>query len=227
MTEKDGTTSGRAAERVELGGVPVATPGDAQAPDVAGHASVARPKAGRRWLASAKWVLLAALLVAAVAAAGFLFLRPITVTVAAVTQRDIAPSIQGVGTVEAKVAVQVGSKITGRLIAVLVDQGDTVTAGQVLARLDDAQQRAEATRQEAALRAAEAGIAEAQANVRRAQSTLDDIVAGSRPAEIEQVRERANSARATRVLAERAPAPARSRRAAIRRPGRRASIERA
>lgn len=86
---------------------------------------------------------------------------------------------------EAEVAVQVGSKITGRVVAVLVDQGDTVTAGQVLARLDNAQQRAEVTRQEAALRVAEAAVAEAQANVRRARPALDDLVAGSRPAEIE------------------------------------------
>ena len=177
-------------------GAAIATPGSADS-------SVARPKTGLRSLASAKWVLLAALLVAAVVAAGVLFLRPVTVTVASVTRRDIAPAIQGVGTVEAKVAVQVGSKITGRIIAVLVDQGDTVTAGQVLARLEDAQQRAEVSRQDAALRAAEAGIAEAQANVQRAQSTLDDLVAGSRPAEIEQVRERAKSAGATRALAER------------------------
>ena len=95
-----------------------------------------------------------------------------------------------------------GSKITGRIIAVLVDQGDTVTAGQVLARLEDAQQRAEVSRQDAALRAAEAGIAEAHANVQRAQATLDDLVAGSRPAEIEQVRERAKSAGATRARPE-------------------------
>jgi putative ABC transport system ATP-binding protein len=45
------------------------------------------------------------------------------------------------------------------------------------------QQQAEVARQEAAVRAAEASVAEAQANVRRAQSTLDDLVAGSRPAE--------------------------------------------
>ncbi len=200
-TEK--SAGGPAAEAVKFGGVTVVTPGGARGLNGTDRVTVARPKTGRRWLAFAKWLLLGALLVAAIVAAGVLFLRPVTVTVAAVTQRDIAPAIQGVGTVEAKVAVQVGGKITGRLVAVLVDQGDTVTTGQVLARLDDAQQRAEVARQEAALRAAEAGVAEAQANVRRAQSTLDDLVAGSRPAEIEQLRERANSARATRNLAER------------------------
>jgi transposase-like protein len=78
-----------------------------------------------------------------------------------------------------------------------------IARNTVYARLDDAQQQAEVARQDAALRAAEAGIAEAQANVRRAQSTLDDLLAGLRPAEIEQLRERVKSAGATRVLAER------------------------
>jgi HlyD family secretion protein len=201
-TEKSGSAASRAIESIGPGGATIVTPSETSAGDDGGRATVLHPKAGHRWSPSAKWLLLVALLVVAGGIAAFLLLRPVTVTVAAVTQRDIAPAIQGVGTVEAKVAVQVGSKITGRVVAVLVDQGDTVTAGQVLARLDDALQRAEVTRQAAALRVAEASVAEAQANVRRAQSTLDDLVAGSRPAEIEQLRERVKSAGATRLLTE-------------------------
>jgi RND family efflux transporter MFP subunit len=170
-------------------------------PDGAGHPPISRVKPGRGWALSVRLALVA-LLVVAGAVAGVLLLRPVAVTVAHVTRRDIAPAIQGVGTVEAKVAVQVGSKITGRLVTVLVDQGDAVTAGQVLARLDDAQQRAEISRQEAAVRGAGAAVAEAQANVRRAQSTLDDLIAGSRSAEIAQWQARVASARATRILAE-------------------------
>jgi RND family efflux transporter MFP subunit len=145
----------------------------------------------------------------------FLLFRPVAVTVGEVARRDIAPAIQGVGTVEAKVVVKVGSKITGRLVSVLVDQGDTVKAGQVMARLDDAQFRAEVSRSEASVRAAEAQladllagtrpeeIAEARANVTRAQAQLDDLLAGSRQPEIEELRERLKSAGATRTLAER------------------------
>jgi multidrug efflux pump subunit AcrA (membrane-fusion protein) len=202
VTGSGGIAGSRATEGIEPGGLVVAKPSGAAALDGTGRALAARPKPGHWWSRSAKRLLLVALFVVAGAVAGFLLLRPVTVTVAGVTQRDIAPAIQGVGTVEAKVAVQVGSKITGRVVAVLVDQGDTVTVGQVLARLDDALQRAEVTRQEAALRVAEAGMAESQANVRRARSTLDDLVAGSRPAEIEQLRERVRSAGATRVLTE-------------------------
>jgi HlyD family secretion protein len=97
-------------------------------------------------------------------------LRPAAVSVTAVTRRDISPAVQGVGTVEAKVVVQVSSKITGRIVAVLVDQGDLVEIGQVLVRLDDAQLRADLQRSEAAARAAEA--------------QLRDLLAGSRPEEI-------------------------------------------
>jgi HlyD family secretion protein len=164
---------------------------------------VSGPRPRRRWASALTRLALLALLAATGGVAGYLFFRPATVTVAEVTQRDLAPAIQGVGTVEAKVTVQIGSKITGRLDAVLVDQGDSITAGQVLVRLDDAQQRGEVTRQEAAVRAAEAAIAEAEANVRRAQSTLADLVAGARPAELAQWQARVTSARATRVLAER------------------------
>jgi len=164
---------------------------------------VSGPRPRRRWASALTRLALLALLAATGGVAGYLFFRPATVTVAEVTQRDLGPAIQGVGTVEAKVTVQIGSKITGRLDAVLVDQGDPITAGQVLVRLDDAQQRGEVTRKEAAVRAAEAAIAEAEASVRRAQSTLADLVAGARPAELAQWQARVTSARATRVLAER------------------------
>src|SRR3990172_6260362 len=204
ITPEPGGIAGiRTTESIEPGGVTVAKPSSTSASDGTGRAIAFHLNPRPRWWTSAKRLLLVALLVVAGSVAGFLLLRPVAVTVSQVAQRDIAPAIQGVGTVEAKVAVQVGSKITGRVVAVLVDQGDTVREGQVLARLDNAQQRAEVTRQEAALRVAEAGVAEAQANVRRARSALDDLVAGSRPAEIEQLRERAKSAGATRVLAER------------------------
>jgi HlyD family secretion protein len=132
-------------------------------------------------------VACAVLLVAGLA--GYALLRPPAVMVAGVTTRDLAPAIQGVGTVEAKKVVSVGSKITGRVVAVLVDQGDTITAGQLIARLDDAQYRADMDR--------------ADATVRAAAAQLRDLLAGARPEEIEQLRARLASASATRMLTER------------------------
>lgn len=153
---------------------------------------------------------------AAVAAlAVVLVLRPPAVAVSEVALRDLVPVIHGVGTVEAKVVVQVGARIAGRLTAVLVDQGDTVQAGQVLARLDDAQLAAELRRAEAAVDTVAAQLAdleagtrheeidEARAGVVRAQAQLDDLLAGARAQELGELRERLGSASATRVLAER------------------------
>jgi HlyD family secretion protein len=119
---------------------------------------------------------------------GFYFFRPPAVTVATVMSRDVAPAIQGVGTVEAKVVVNISSKVTGRVVLVLVDQGDTIRAGQTLVRLDAAQYAADVDRGEA--------------NVRAAEAQLRDFLAGPRPQEVEQLRARLASASATRTLAE-------------------------
>jgi HlyD family secretion protein len=53
-----------------------------------------------------------------------------------------------------------------------VQEGDTVAAGQLLIKLDDAQQRV--------------GVAQAQANLQRAQANLDQLLAGARTQEIAQ-----------------------------------------
>ena len=136
-----------------------------------------------------KRVLVAGTLLVVAGLVGFYFFRPPVVTVGTVTSRDVAPAIQGVGTVEAKVVVNVSSKVTGRVVSVLVDQGDPIRAGQTLVRLDAAQYAADVDRGEA--------------NVRTAEAQLRDLLAGPRPQEIEQLRARLASASATRTLAER------------------------
>jgi HlyD family secretion protein len=136
-----------------------------------------------------KTVLVVGVLALIAGVAGFFFLRPVAVTVATVTTRDLAPAIQGVGTVEAKVVVNVSSKITDRVVSVLVDQGDPIKAGQVMARLDDTQYVP--------------GVNQAEASMRAAEAQLRDLLAGARPDEIEQLRARLASASATRALTER------------------------
>jgi HlyD family secretion protein len=143
----------------------------------------------RRFPLTLKRVLVAGALVVVAGLIGLYFFRPPAVTVGAVTTRDVAPAIQGVGTVEAKVVVNVSSKVTGRVVSVLVDQGDTIRAGQTLVRLDAAQYAADVDRGEA--------------NVRMAEAQLRDLLAGPRPQEIEQLRARLASASATRTLTER------------------------
>jgi HlyD family secretion protein len=103
---------------------------------------------------------------------------------------------------------EVSFKIPGRVEARLVDEGETVKAGQTVARLDSAELiqevaigRAEAQAVQAALAELEAGsrpeeIAQAEASAEQAKARLDEMLAGSRPEELsaaEAVRRRAKA----------------------------------
>lgn len=70
--------------------------------------------------------------------------------------------------------VEVSSKTSGRVEELLVDRGDTVKAGQILARLDSQDIRAQ--------------LAQARAARQAAAARLDEALAGSRPQEIERAR---------------------------------------
>jgi HlyD family secretion protein len=153
------------------------------------HEGVPGDRSRRRFPAALKTVLVVGAVALIAGAASIFLLRPVAVTVAAVTTRDLAPAIQGVGTVEAKVVVNVSSKITDRVVSVLVDQGDTIKAGQVMAHLDDTQYVP--------------GVNQAEASMRAAEAQLRDLLAGARPDEIEQLRARFASASATRALTDR------------------------
>jgi HlyD family secretion protein len=82
-------------------------------------------------------------------------------------QRGIVlEEVFGTGTLESKVVVNVSAKMIGKVIEVLVDQGDTVTAGQTMARL-------ESNDYDDAVRAAEANLGQAQAELARARIDVD------------------------------------------------------
>ena len=99
-------------------------------------------------------------------------------------------------------------KIPGRVEARLVDEGQTVTAGQTVALLDSKElsqevgrSRAEVEAARAALSELEAGsrpeeIAEVQAAARQAKSRLEELEAGSRPQEVAAAEAAYQSARA-------------------------------
>ena len=63
-------------------------------------------------------------------------LAPTRVTVTQATVGSLSPSLFGIGTVEARRAYLIGPTAAGRVSRVLVDVGDTVTAGQLLAEMD-------------------------------------------------------------------------------------------
>lgn len=115
-----------------------------------------------------KWGSLAVVLAALAVVGARYFLRPVPVTVSTVAIRDIAPAVHGVGTVEAKLVVNVSAKVTGRMVSVLADQGDLVRAGQVVATLDRAELQAQVAQAEAALQRARMAVAAQEVAVRKA-----------------------------------------------------------
>ncbi len=96
---------------------------------------------------------------------------------------DPAGELRLSGNIEATDA-QLGFKIPGRVAERLVSEGQRVTTGQLVARLDDIEQR-----QQIELRRAELATA---------QATLADLEAGSRPQELASARASLRSAEADR-----------------------------
>ena len=97
---------------------------------------------------------------------------PTKVTVVTVERRDLTEQVYGNGTVEAKVVVGVSSKITGRIIALYADQGDRVTRGQLLAKLENDDFRHQEQQAEAGLSRSVATLSVEQANLQKARTNL-------------------------------------------------------
>jgi len=78
--------------------------------------------------------------------------------------------LQATGYIVARRQATVSTQITGTLTAVYIDAGDKVTKGQLLARLEDASQRAALDAARANARSAEAQIEQARAQLTQAQA---------------------------------------------------------
>jgi RND family efflux transporter MFP subunit len=115
------------------------------------------------------WTILAVVLLAAFFGARqlpmFQTAVPVT-TVRVITPAEASTVLTATGYTYARSKAAVGSKIIGRVIELTVDEGDTVTAGMVVARLDHRDL-------EAAVRQAEARHAEAQALAADARRVLE------------------------------------------------------
>ena len=102
---------------------------------------------------------------------------PVLATQAART--DIAPTLFGIGVVEARRSVFVGPTAAGRVARVLVEQGERVEVGQLLAEMDpvDLDDRLTASRH--ALTRARSGQLATQAQAQEAESRLDTAAASA------------------------------------------------
>jgi RND family efflux transporter MFP subunit len=128
----------------------------------------------------------------------------LTVTLASAERKDLSRTLVANGSVVAWQELVLGSEAQGMVVAeVLVDEGDLVKAGQLLARLDDSVLSAQLRQQESAIIEAQAALVEAKSNFSRAgalrkQGTVSEQTAEAREAEARQAAARVAAAEARR-----------------------------
>ena len=99
------------------------------------------------------------------------FLTPPQVTVAQVRRQDFTSEVEGTGTLTVDQLAAISAKIPGRIEQVLVDQGDFVHRGQVLATLEDTDIQRELQNAQARLNAARAAVLAARATLAARRAT--------------------------------------------------------
>lgn len=120
------------------------------------------------------------LLLVALVAGGWYWstaLQAVAVRVAPVTAQSGAAAAQGAvlnasGYVVARRRATVSSKVTGKVMRILIEEGQPVREGQILAHLDDTLPRASLAYAEAQLASARKAAAEDQARLAQAELTL-------------------------------------------------------
>jgi HlyD family secretion protein len=88
------------------------------------------------------------------------------------TSGETNSSLHGSGTVEAENVI-VASELSGRIVEVYFDEGDSIQSGDVLFQLDDALYQAQRKLALASYQSAEANVSSAQTAVDTAQASLD------------------------------------------------------
>ncbi len=132
-----------------------------------------RPRSGA-W----PWALLLLLLLALIGAAACWWTQPGAVKVRVAVAREVAGGssqrtvLNASGYVTARRAATVSSKVTGKVVEVLIEEGLRVEEGQVLARLDDTNVRAGLRLAEAQLESARRALAETEVRIKEADLEL-------------------------------------------------------
>jgi len=109
------------------------------------------------------------------------------VRIAPVKRMDLRETVTLTGQFEPLLRVPAQFDTDGRLVEVLKDVGDPVTAGEVVARLDDREQRM--------------SVAEAEATTAQTRAALDKAIAGPRPQEVQSARAALEGAKASHEVA--------------------------
>ncbi len=133
------------------------------------------PMLGHRRSSNArKYLMFAGIPVLGLAAfAGFGRLAPpVSVRTSVAVRGDVVREVYGRATIESRRRAKLGFDLVGRLADVLVDEGDRVRAGQVVAHLAAQQENIDAYAASSGVSLVKAATARLEANERRAQATL-------------------------------------------------------
>ena len=116
------------------------------------------------------WLIISALVILVVYRIKF---TPVPVKAYTIATGEIRGEVMGTGTLEARVKTTISPRIQERLEEVLVDQGDVVTTGQLLARLDDATLKQDVAVASAGLEFARASVIRVKADAVRAAAVQE------------------------------------------------------
>src|SRR5574341_1594537 len=124
--------------------------------------------------------IVAALLALLVAGLVALSLRPhrdppLQVQVAEVRRGAITRRVTGAGKLQAATQVKLSSNLSGDLLDLTVREGDRVTKGQYLGRIDSRRYSAQVSREEAARATATAEVSLAEVQAARSKAELERV----------------------------------------------------
>lgn len=129
----------------------------------------------RRWIGRiAKYGIVAAVIGGALYWVKF---APVPVIEHRVERGEIIAEVMGTGTLEARLKSTISPRISGRLLEVLADMGDHVTAGKVLARLDDVDLKPQVEMAQASVAVSQATLDRLEADQRQALAVLEQTAA--------------------------------------------------
>jgi HlyD family secretion protein len=101
-----------------------------------------------------------------------MYFAPVTVRAQKVAKGTVIAEVMGTGTLEARVRNSISPKISGRLVQLLVDQGERVTKGQLLATLDDGDLKQQVEVAKAELAVTRASVDRSAIDIVRADATV-------------------------------------------------------
>ena len=99
------------------------------------------------------------------------------VTVEEVMRRDIRETVPASGKIFPETEVKISSDVSGEIVELFVKEGDSVVAGQILAKIDPDAYQSQVERGVASVNSAKAQLANSKAQVENLRANREQIVA--------------------------------------------------